>query len=139
MAVYSGGDVDNEMPLYSAKRETFEEVHIDQINEGSLKNYLIFLILLYPRKEENSMLKVKMKRLLSIILAFTLCIGIVNPVYASDNNFVNKEMAYLIAVNFALGNTKEFIQTDLEGDLAAHGIEYIEEGYPDEFIVYEIV
>lgn len=84
------------------------------------------------------MLKVIMHRLLSIILAFTLCIGIAYPVYASDNNFVNKEMAYQIAINFALGNTKEFIQTDAEGDLAAHRIEYIEEGYPDEFIVYEI-
>ena len=47
-------------------------------------------------------------------------------------------MAYQIAVNFALGNTKDIIQTDAEGDLATHGIEYIEEGYPDEFIVYEI-
>ena len=84
------------------------------------------------------MLKSRIKRLFGIILTLFLCVGIVNPVYASDDNFVNEEMAYQIAVNFALGNTKDIIQTDAEGDLAAHEIAYIEEGYPNEFIVYEI-
>lgn len=63
-----------------------------------------------------------------IILTLFLCVGIVNPVYASDDNFVNEEMAYQIAVNFALGNTKDIIQTDAEGDLAAHEIAYYRRG-----------
>ena len=35
------------------------------------------------------MLKSRIKRLFGIILTLFLCVGIVNPVYASDDNFVN--------------------------------------------------
>ena len=134
---------DDKLSFHAGWVEFGEEM---RYGEGVIENYK--KLNLKERRIVKMRIQKCIKRLFkhSVLAALVLLLGISGSVINSNaqislesNSFVTEEMAYQVAVNFVLNNSKQSILTDVGGSLYTHGVEYIEaEGFPENFMVYDI-